>query len=112
MPVLREKQNHETFLKLLFGQSYPHAGCQDPLLKNALPKDAFIQRFRGIGGDRNRMQILRLKACDASMLPRQLRPFKSKTFPKIGSTILGVPIKRTIVFWCLYWGPTILGNYQ
>ena len=28
-------------------------------------------------------------------------------FPKIRSTILGVPIIRTIVFWGLYWGPLI-----
>ena len=24
---------------------------------------------------------------------------------------LGVPIVRTIVFWGLYWGPLVLGNY-
>ena len=28
-------------------------------------------------------------------------------FLKIRGTILGVPIKRTIVFWGLYWGPSI-----
>ena len=33
-------------------------------------------------------------------------------FPKIKGTILGVPIIRNIVFWGLYWGPLILGNYQ
>ena len=33
-------------------------------------------------------------------------------FPKIRGTILGVPIIRTIVFWGLYWGPLILGNYH
>ena len=33
-------------------------------------------------------------------------------FPKIRGTILGVPIIKTIVFWVLYWGPLILGNYQ
>ena len=33
-------------------------------------------------------------------------------FPKIRGTILGVPTIRTIVFWGLYWGPTILGNYH
>ena len=33
-------------------------------------------------------------------------------FPKIRSTILGVPIIRTIVYWGLYWGPFILGNYH
>ena len=33
-------------------------------------------------------------------------------FPKIRGTLLGVPIKRTIIFWGLYWGPPILGNYQ
>ena len=33
-------------------------------------------------------------------------------FPKIRGTILGVPIIRIIVFWGVYWGPLILGNYQ
>ena len=33
-------------------------------------------------------------------------------FPKLGVTSLGVPIIRTIVFWGLYWGPLILGNYH
>ena len=33
-------------------------------------------------------------------------------FPKIRGTILGVPIMRIIVFWGLYWGPLILGNYH
>ena len=27
-------------------------------------------------------------------------------------TILQVPIIRIIIFWCLYWGPLILGNYH
>ena len=27
-------------------------------------------------------------------------------------TILGAPIIRTIIFWGLYWGPLILGNYK
>ena len=33
-------------------------------------------------------------------------------FPKIRGTILGVSIIRTIVFWGLYWGSLILGNYH
>ena len=33
-------------------------------------------------------------------------------FPKIRDTFLGVPILRIIVFWGLYWGPLILGNYH
>ena len=33
-------------------------------------------------------------------------------FPKIRGTLLGVPIIRTIVFWGLYWGSQILGNYH
>ena len=33
-------------------------------------------------------------------------------FPKIRGTLLGVPIIRIIVFWGLYLGPLILGNYQ
>ena len=24
----------------------------------------------------------------------------------------GVPMTRTVVFWGLYWGPLILGNYH
>ena len=31
--------------------------------------------------------------------------------PNIRGTILGIPIVRTIVYWGLYWGPLILGNY-
>ena len=27
-------------------------------------------------------------------------------------TFLGVPIIRTIIFWGLYWGPPVLGNYH
>ena len=26
--------------------------------------------------------------------------------------LLGVPIIKMIIFWVLYWGPPILGNYQ
>ena len=33
-------------------------------------------------------------------------------FPKFRGTILGVPIIRTIVYWGLYWGTLILGNYH
>ena len=33
-------------------------------------------------------------------------------FPKVRNTFLGAPIIRTIVFWGLYWGPHILGNYH
>ena len=31
---------------------------------------------------------------------------------KFGGIFWGVPIKRTVVFWCLYWGPLSLGNYH
>ena len=33
-------------------------------------------------------------------------------FPKVRGTFLGVPIIRTIMFWGLYWGPLIVGNYH
>ena len=33
-------------------------------------------------------------------------------FPKIRGTILGILIIGIIVFWGLYWGPLILGNYH
>ena len=31
---------------------------------------------------------------------------------KIRGGLLGVPIMRIIVFWGLYWGPLVLGNYH
>ena len=31
---------------------------------------------------------------------------------QIMDTFLGVPIVRTIVYWGLYWGPPVLGNYH
>ena len=31
-------------------------------------------------------------------------------FPKIRGTFLGVPIRRTIKYWGLYWSPLVLGN--
>ena len=53
----------------------------------------------------------------AKLAPYTLNPFKASLgggliggFPEIGGTILGVPIKMTIVFWDLYWGPPILGK--
>ena len=33
-------------------------------------------------------------------------------FLKIRGTIVGVLIIRTIVYWGLYWGPPISGNYH
>ena len=33
-------------------------------------------------------------------------------FPTVRVPFLGIPIIRIIVFWCLYWVPLILGNYQ
>ena len=33
-------------------------------------------------------------------------------FPKLGVAFWGVPIIRTIVFWGLFWGSLILGNYH
>ena len=33
-------------------------------------------------------------------------------FPKIRDTFLGIPIIRTVVFWGLYWGSPIYGNYH
>ena len=32
-------------------------------------------------------------------------------FPKFGVTFLGVPIIMILVYWGLYWGPPVLGNY-
>ena len=34
------------------------------------------------------------------------------SFLKLGVPFLGVPIRRIIVYWGLYWGPLILGNYH
>ena len=43
--------------------------------------------------------------------PHSRRMPNYRVVPKIRDTFLGVPIIRTIVFWGLYWGPLILGNY-
>ena len=51
--------------------------------------------------------------CRSSSLgasPKGLDPIGG--FPKLGVPFLGVPLIRTIVFWGLYWGNLILGNYQ
>ena len=32
--------------------------------------------------------------------------------PKLGVPFWGVPIISPIIFWGLYWGPPILGNYH
>ena len=32
-------------------------------------------------------------------------------FPKISGMFLGIQRMRMIVFWDLYWGPPILGNW-
>ena len=33
-------------------------------------------------------------------------------FPEIRGTMLGVPVIRTIIFWGLYWGTPLQGNYH
>ena len=33
-------------------------------------------------------------------------------FPKLRGTFLAVPIRKTTVFWGLYWDSLILGNYH
>ena len=35
---------------------------------------------------------------------------EARSVSKLGVPLLGVPIKRIIVFWGLYWGLPILGN--
>ena len=34
------------------------------------------------------------------------------SFPKLGVPFFGGPIIRTMLFWGLYWGRLILGNYH
>ena len=48
--------------------------------------------------------------CQTS-LPGLDRFLKMGVSKNVG-TFLGVPIIRIIVYWGLYWGPLILGNYQ
>ena len=49
-------------------------------------------------------------------LPRQGPKTKVGTeiwgFPKIRGTLLGIPTKRTLVHWGLYWGSLVLGNFH
>ena len=39
-------------------------------------------------------------------------PFFILGFPQIRGTFSGVPIMRVAVYWGLYWGPPVLGNYH
>ena len=39
-------------------------------------------------------------------------PFRCGGLPKITGIVLGVPIRRIIVVWGLYWGHPLLGNYH
>ena len=38
--------------------------------------------------------------------------FRRGGFPKLGGTIMGVPIRRITVLWGLVLGPPMLGNYD
>ena len=58
---------------------------------------------------------------DLNPAPHKLKPTASTLlpnlpwiwgFPKIRVTFLRVPIRRTIVYLSLYWGPRIWGNYH
>ena len=54
-------------------------------------------------------------ACDnqaGHCLPKKRVARPSRGISKIRGTFLGVPIILFIVFWGLYWGSPILGNYQ
>ena len=53
-----------------------------------------------------------LGAKGARLVLRLLNGVPTRGFPKIRGTMLGVPIIRIIVYWGLYWGPLILGNYH
>ena len=48
----------------------------------------------------------------SSSKPQTLNPRPTWQFPEIIGTFLEVPIIRNIVYWGLYWGPLILGNYH
>ena len=48
-------------------------------------------------------------SCDLNCQPVE-PPYRG--FPKLGAPFWGIPIIRTIIYWGLYWGPPILGNYH
>ena len=63
------------------------------------------------------MIVRTTRFCTSIMLhedPDEIHDFNGAIwgFPKISGTFLGVPMRRTIAFWGLYWGPCILGNYN
>ena len=53
-----------------------------------------------------RVQRRGLRPCQVGMLHDYMG------VSKIRGTILGVPIIRAIVYWGLYWGTLIWGNYH
>ena len=62
----------------------------------------------GLGRSRSRYPAIEamdlcIQLCKAKAIQR---------FPKIRGTFLGAPVIRILVFWGLYWGPPILGNYH
>ena len=67
-----------------------------------------------VGGPPTKRRASRAKSAEGATLDsdRPCGGFPLWGFPKIRGTILGVPRIRTIVFWGLYWGPPILGNYR
>ena len=60
-----------------------------------------------------RKRAVRIQTVDF-LLQRSLHSFQVLIweFPRIRGTFLGVPIIRIIIYWGLYWGPLILGNYH
>ena len=52
----------------------------------------------------------RLPFVEAAAL--QVHTFSTWGFPKIRGTILGLPMKRIIVCYGLYWGPPIERNFD
>ena len=90
-----------------------------PVLRMSLPQAA-VCPLVGIGFRSNWLLLNLRELAHAKFLENTFLSAAAKHttgtqkwgFPKIRDTILGVPIIRTIVFWGLYWGPPILGNYQ
>ena len=83
-----------TFLPHVF--SYTTLGCS----------------FRGLRSNFGEMDYLSEVQTIANSSAKLSCMVKNGGFPKLRGTVLGVPVLRTVVFWGLYWGSSVLGNYR
>ena len=111
---------------------FPKGRKRDPFCRIALfklssrhhrptPRPGSQKSFSKVDEHRDQAkQLLRRRPCRVhhggcrtflDLVPRDCELVQFGGFPKLGY-FFGIPIIRILVFWGLYWGPLILGNYH